>query len=328
VLSEPNLERDLGLMRYFPLFMDLANKPVLVIGGGEVASRKVEALVKTKANVLIVSPVLSSYLHSLVTQGICNWQNAFYDESQLDLLPFCQVWATTDDSELNHSIYHDAKRRHYFVNVVDDLPYCDFITPAMISRGRIQVAISSGGASPVLIRNMRKTFETILPQNLGLLAEFGAKKRKEIKLTLDTVELRRKFWEVFFDDSRVKQATHMDELDNLYDDMIHRQTVSSLEEHWVLIEKNVELLSIKALNCMQQAEIIFHSEHACQDYLELCRRDAEREQYKNKKELLELLDKYRLERRRIIVLIHPTLRYLYQQCGQGALLLLHGRIER
>ena len=73
------------------------------------------------------------------------------------LQDYIQVWATTDNPQLNHQVHHDAKQKNIMVNVVDDKPYCDFITPSMINRGRIQIAVSSGGASPVLIRYLRES---------------------------------------------------------------------------------------------------------------------------------------------------------------------------
>ncbi len=122
--------------------------------------------------------------------------SAFYSSHWLDKR-YVQVWATTDNPELNHQVYKDAKEQGILVNVVDDQPYCDFITPSMIERGRIQLAISSGGASPVLIRNIRETLEAVLAQNLALLADFGASKRNSIKDFLPSVDLRRQFWERF-----------------------------------------------------------------------------------------------------------------------------------
>lgn len=305
------------------------NKPVLVIGGGEVASRKIEALIKAQASVTIVSPELSSYLQSLVSSNQCQWIEAPYEESHLDMYSFSQVWVTTNNNELNHEIHHDAKQRNLLVNVVDDQPYCDFITPSMITRGRIQVAISSGGSSPVLIRNMRESFETVLPQNLGELADFAAGKRGDIKQRLESVDLRRKFWEVFFADKRVKESDNPDTLEMCYQELLQNNVYEADEEHWVVIEKDVELLPIKALRYMQQAEVVLYGDHDCQSYLELCRRDAERFQYKNKQQLLDLLNQYRQEKSRIIVLIHPTLRYLHQQCSDGcAPLFVHGRVEK
>ncbi|MCG6507725.1 bifunctional precorrin-2 dehydrogenase/sirohydrochlorin ferrochelatase, partial [Vibrio parahaemolyticus] len=155
--------------RYFPLFLDLTNKPVLVVGGGEVACRKIDALLRAGAKVTIVSPQIASTLQSLVDDGKCQWIQNFYT-SQILTKEYLQVWATTDNPDLNHQVHKDAKNMGILVNVVDDQPYCDFITPSMIERGRVQLAISSGGASPVLIRNVRETLEAVLPQNLGLLA--------------------------------------------------------------------------------------------------------------------------------------------------------------
>ncbi|MDG2933248.1 bifunctional precorrin-2 dehydrogenase/sirohydrochlorin ferrochelatase, partial [Vibrio parahaemolyticus] len=163
-------------MRYFPLFLDLINKPVLVVGGGEVASRKVEALLKAGADVTIVSPTLVDFLSKLASEHQLRWVQRFYS-SDIVTKNFVQVWATTDNPELNHQVYKDAKELGILVNVVDDKPYCDFITPSMINRGRIQIAISSGGASPVLIRNIREKLESILPQNMGLMADFANSKR-------------------------------------------------------------------------------------------------------------------------------------------------------
>lgn len=186
-------------MQYFPLFMNLADKPVLVVGGGEVACRKVDSLVRAGAHVTIVSPKIDTYLQNLVESGDCFWVQNFYTDDLLEQ-KYVQVWATTDNPQLNHRVYHDARALGLLVNVVDDQPYCDFITPSMINRGRIQIAISSGGASPVLVRNIREKLEATLPQNLSLLADFGASKRNDIKQHLPSVDLRRKFWESFFDD--------------------------------------------------------------------------------------------------------------------------------
>lgn len=183
-------------MRYFPLFMDLENKPVLVVGGGEVASRKIEAVLKAGAKVTIVSPTLVEELQEWVNEGRCYWIKNFYSSELMDG-HYVQVWATTNNPSLNHQVYRDAKQRNLLVNVVDDKPYCDFITPSMITRGRIQIAISSGGASPVLIRNVRESLEAILPQNLALLADFAESKRHAVKQRFDSIDERRAFWELF-----------------------------------------------------------------------------------------------------------------------------------
>lgn len=195
-------------MQYFPLFMNLRDRPILVVGGGEVACRKVDSLIRAGANVSIVSPQIDLYLQRLVERNECHWIQNLYSKKILDK-KYLQVWATTDNLELNHRVYDDAKALGILVNVVDDQPYCDFITPSMITRGRIQIAISSGGASPVLIRNIREQLESSLAFNLSLLADFGMSKRGDIKQRLPSVDLRRKFWEMFLPVSMFKMQRNV-----------------------------------------------------------------------------------------------------------------------
>ncbi|EKM3680843.1 siroheme synthase [Vibrio alginolyticus] len=289
-------------MRYFPLFLDLINKPVLVVGGGEVASRKVEALLKAGADVTIVSPTLVDFLSKLASEHQLRWVQRFYS-SDIVTKSFVQVWATTDNPELNHQVYKDAKELGILVNVVDDKPYCDFITPSMINRGRIQIAISSGGASPVLIRNIREKLESILPQNMGLMADFANSKRNSIKEALPSVDLRRKFWEQFFSNPEVENARDNRELEAIY----QATMATALDEKgsctWVHVGKDVEMLPIKAVRYMQQAELALHSTRCEANVLELIRRDAEREDFSSAAELSDMLAKAKAEKLRICVFI-------------------------
>jgi precorrin-2 dehydrogenase / sirohydrochlorin ferrochelatase len=276
-------------MRYFPLFLDVLEKSILVVGGGEVASRKIEALLRAGAKITVISPIVSVYIQSLIDDNRCIWIEGKYDSSVLST-SWLQVWATTDDSTLNHAIYHDAKAFGILVNVVDDQPYCDFITPSMIERGRIQIAISSGGASPVLIRNLRQTLEMALPQNLSLLADFGASKRDDIKIVFPSVDLRRRFWERFLDDCRVKNAHSAADLNMVYQQYCQQEVVVRAEFSWIEMSEDVELLPIKAVQVMQQAELLLYPEGVNEAYLDLSRRDAERVCYHSLEFLLSHLD--------------------------------------
>ncbi|CAM2967890.1 bifunctional precorrin-2 dehydrogenase/sirohydrochlorin ferrochelatase [Vibrio diazotrophicus] len=289
-------------MQYFPLFLDLSNKAVLVVGGGEVACRKIDALLRAGARVTIVSPQIEQYLYALVEQGKCEWIQNFYSPSVLSNR-FVQVWATTDNPDLNHQVHKDAKNIGVLVNVVDDLPYCDFITPSMIDRGRIQIAISSGGASPVLVRNVRETLESVLPQNLGLLAEFGASKRTSIKERLPTVDLRRKFWEMFFAIREVKEATSREQLEVLYRATLEKDIENLGEVTWIEYGSDVELLPMKAMRYMQQAELVLFEKGCSYDVIDLCRRDAEREEFLSSAQLGERLKQAKKDRQRICVLV-------------------------
>ena len=293
-------------MRYFPLFLDLVNKPVLVVGGGEVASRKVEALLKAGADVTIVSPSLVDFLDKLAQEQQVHWIQRFYS-SDLVTKSFIQVWATTDNPELNHQVYKDAKELGILVNVVDDKPYCDFITPSMINRGRIQIAISSGGASPVLIRNIREKLESILPQNMGLMAEFANSKRNSIKEALPSVDLRRKFWENYFSHPEVENARDNRELETIYQETMTKPLDETGSCTWIQVGKDVEMLPIKAVRYMQQAELALHSTKCEADVMELVRRDAERESFSSATELSDMLRKGKEEKLRVCVFIpHGT----------------------
>lgn len=289
-------------MRYFPLFLDLVNKPVLVVGGGEVASRKVEALLKAGADITIVSPSLVDFLDKLAQEQQVHWIQRFYS-SDLVTKSFIQVWATTDNPELNHQVYKDAKELGILVNVVDDKPYCDFITPSMINRGRIQIAISSGGASPVLIRNIREKLEAILPQNMGLMAEFANSKRNSIKEALPSVDLRRKFWENYFSHPEVENARDNRELETIYQETMAKPLDETGNCTWIQVGKDVEMLPIKAVRYMQQAELALYSTKCEADVMELVRRDAEREAFSSATELSDMLRKAKEEKLRVCVFI-------------------------
>ncbi len=292
-------------MQYFPLFLNLKSQPVLVVGGGEVACRKVDSLVRAGALVTIVSPQIAPYLKDLVDSQECLWIQNFYSKEILDK-KFIQVWATTDNPDLNHQVYHDAKRLGILVNVVDDQPFCDFITPSMINRGRIQLAISSGGASPVLVRNIREKLEASLPHNLPLLADFGASKRADIKKALPSVDLRRKFWESFFADPRVDKASSRPELEDLYQETLKEGTVEQGRTTWIDFGDDVELLPIKALRLMQEAEWVLYPQECPFSFVDLSRRDAERELYTSDAELADKLSKAKQAQLRVVVFVTPN----------------------
>ena len=271
-------------MQYFPVFLKLTDQPVLVVGGGEVACRKTDALLRAGARVTIISPTLADPLRLLVEAGQCEWIQNFYSAQFLDA-QYVQVWATTDNPSLNHEVYHDAKRMGILVNVVDDQPYCQFITPAMIERGRIQIAISSGGASPVLIRNLREKIEAILPNNLGLLAEFGASKRNSIKSVLTDLDSRRAFWEQFFDQPEVKNAHAREQLEKVYVALLESNPVKQGQRLWIEYTPDINRLSLGAVRQLQQADRVLHPEECPNEIMDLCRRDAERERFSEAGEL-------------------------------------------
>ncbi|WP_086980974.1 precorrin-2 dehydrogenase/sirohydrochlorin ferrochelatase family protein [Vibrio aphrogenes] len=288
-------------MRYFPVFLDLSNKAVLVVGGGEVACRKVDMLLRAGAKVTLVSPNVHPHLLDLAQQEALLWVKAFYHSDMLQ--DYFQVWATTDNPELNHQVHQDAKQQNIMVNVVDDKPYCDFITPSMINRGRIQIAISSGGASPVLIRYLREKLESILPQNLALLADFGASKRNSIKASLATVDERRKFWERFFSSPQLATISQRESLETLYHEILEHAIDVAPVATWIQFGDDVENLSIKGLRLMQESELVLYPQECPFEFVDLCRRDADRKCYSDLHHLSVLMDEAKQDNLRTCIFI-------------------------
>ncbi len=262
-------------MDYFPVFARLTNKPVLVIGGGEVACRKVDLLLRAGADITLVSPRLHPTLQKLAAQKKLRWLAESYKSSVLG--DYYQVWTTTDDRELNTRIFRDAQQKRIWVNAVDDPAHCDFITPSMIDRSPIQVAISSGGASPVLVRFLREKLETQLAHNLSLLAGYAGKQRERLKQHFNTVDERRHFWEQFFRLPQVETAKTEEALETAFTSLLAHPDKSQ-GTLWVIeTGTETEMLTLKALRLMQQAEMVLYTnEEAQAGFIELCRRDADR----------------------------------------------------
>ncbi|UJF17112.1 siroheme synthase [Vibrio sp. SS-MA-C1-2] len=269
-------------MNYFPTFVKLKDRPVLVIGGGEVACRKVEMLLRAGANITLVSPELYPQLVILQQQGAFQYIEANYHKSQLG--HYIQVWVTTDNPDLNHQVYQDAKVLNLQVNVVDDPDYCDFITPAVIDRSPVQVAISSGGTAPVLIRMIREKIEGQLPQNLGLLSQFATTKREIVKQNFTTVKLRRIFWEHFFRQPELEGVTDNSTLDRVFNQVLmklieDKKGIEQGQLYIISVPDDPELFTIKAVRLMQQSEFLFHPQETKVAAIDFVRRDADKMVY-------------------------------------------------
>jgi len=162
---------------YLPLFAAVKDRPVLVIGTGEIAERKIAFLHRAGARVQVVA-------------------EADFDEAQIDNVVL--VIAATENRALNQRISDAAHARHRLVNVVDDQPLCSFIFPSIVDRSPLLVAISSGGTAPVLARVLREKIEALLPTSLGRMAEKAGFWRNHLKTRLTSVAERRRFWERVF----------------------------------------------------------------------------------------------------------------------------------
>ena len=176
----------------FPLFADLRDRTVLVVGGGAVAERKVEALLHAGALPLVTSPDLSETLRAWHQAGRISWQVGEFHEASLD-----EAWlviAATDDHAVNRKVYEAATARRLLANVVDEAELCSFHSPAVVQRGLLQIAISSGGGAPMLARHVRRQLETLLDDSLGTLAELLTRQRDAIRARFPDLGLRRRFF--------------------------------------------------------------------------------------------------------------------------------------
>ncbi|MGL5359903.1 MAG: precorrin-2 dehydrogenase/sirohydrochlorin ferrochelatase family protein, partial [Shewanella sp.] len=184
-------------MQYFPLFIDTVNLTVLLVGAGDVASRKLALLSRTEANIHVIAPKISAEVQAYADKGrilLSQREVLASDIQNYDL-----IYLATANEALNAELASLAAARGIWVNAVDNPAYCRFITPSIVDRGRLVVAISTAGAAPVFARTIRSRLETSLPPSLTPLLDFVAERRAEVQQQLPSGELRRLFWERFFD---------------------------------------------------------------------------------------------------------------------------------
>jgi len=164
---------------YTICLIGLQARETVVIGGGPVAARKVEGLLAADAQVKVISPVIVPELQNLVSSGVITYVQRAYQSGDLENV-FLTI-AATDDSSVNHLVWAEATRRGCLVNVVDDPEHSTFILPAILQRGEMSVAVSTGGGSPALARRLRERLEDIFGTEYGVLTELLAELRPEIK---------------------------------------------------------------------------------------------------------------------------------------------------
>ena len=165
-------------MRYYPLFLDLQTRPCLVVGGGEVAERKVHSLLQAGGQVTVISPTLTRQLQSWEEERQIAVRLRSYQDG--DLNGFTLVFAATDDEALHQRIACEAKKAGVLLNVVDRPALCSFIVPAMVSQGDLTLAISTSGASPALARHIRQALERQFGEEYALMLQLLARVRERV----------------------------------------------------------------------------------------------------------------------------------------------------
>ncbi|MDH5352279.1 MAG: siroheme synthase CysG [Betaproteobacteria bacterium] len=265
-------------MDFLPIFLDLREQPCLVVGGGEVAARKSALLLRAGARVTVLAPQLGAALAAQGAAGrVAHRAGSFRDE---DLEGYALVIAATSDQAVNRAVAAAARARRMPVNVVDQPALCSFILPSIIERAPITVAVSSGGASPVLARLLRARLESLVPAGYGRLAALAREFRDRVKARFAPAE-RRRFWERALQgpiaelvlagrDADARAALEAALADT-------RLAFSGGEVSLVGAGPgDPDLLTFRALRLMQQADVVVYDRLVSQPILDLVRLEAER----------------------------------------------------
>lgn len=267
-------------MDLLPIFVNIRDKSVLVVGGGEVASRKVNLMRQAGARVCIVAPSLIDHLQVLAEAGDIDYIQGQFQEAYLQ--DRYLVVAATDDEAVNQQVSVAADRHQVLVNVVDQPDLCSFVMPSIIDRSPIVVAVSSGGASPVLARLLRARLETLIPASYGRLAELVKGFRADVKKRFDHIDLRRRFWEKVLqgpiaemmmagkgDAARAALTEAVASGLGVDDDLGEVALVGAGPG-------DPDLLTFRALRLLQRADVIVYDRLVTSEILDLARRDADR----------------------------------------------------
>lgn len=270
-------------MQYLPLFLELKARPVLLVGAGEVALRKLETLVRAQAQVTIVAPLVHPEVSALVAanpETLLLEQRKFVME---DLAGRWLVVAATADRALHEQIAQSCHASQTWLNVVDQTGLCSAIFPSIVDRDPVLVAISTAGSSPTLARLVRAWIEDRLPQHLGALARFIGGKRKRVSAALPDVTLRQHFWEALLEGPLQEMLSKggADAADAEFENQL-----SKAENPDVPAQGSValvgagpgdpELMTLKGLRLIRGADVLFYDNLANAELLDFARRDAEK----------------------------------------------------
>ncbi len=267
-------------MEYFPLFLRLKNQPVLVVGAGTVAARKVALLLTAEARITVVAPVMGEEIRDLARSGKITLINTEFAPAQVQGQRL--VVAATNDEAINNTVSQAAHQAGVLVNVVDDLARSNCIVPAIIDRDPVLVACSTGGSSPVLATELRAQLEALLPTRLGDLARFARRHRAGVKARLPDLAARRRFWltamrgeiatAILAGRSAEAEALLAHQLDSTKAALTNRQCVLVM-----LSSDDPDQLKLGALRALYAADRILHEQGMSAPLLQLARRDASRQ---------------------------------------------------
>jgi uroporphyrin-III C-methyltransferase/precorrin-2 dehydrogenase/sirohydrochlorin ferrochelatase len=265
-------------MKYFPIFLDANYISAMIIGGGEVASRKIELLLKSTVNITIMSKDVCAGVERLINLHQLTWLKHNYQTGHFSQINI--VIAATDDNLINEAVAEESRSLNILTNVVDQPDLCTYITPAIIDRSPMIIALSSSGSAPILVRMLREQIEKTLPQGYGKLADFCYKFRDHVKARVKGLRNRRSFWE-----STLRGPIGQAVLDGKQQ-QAEQQLIASIKQEIappsgeiIFIhtkDGNPDNLTLNAHRAMQFADAVFYDEMVNIELIEYVRRDAEK----------------------------------------------------
>ncbi|MDH3387773.1 MAG: siroheme synthase CysG [Gammaproteobacteria bacterium] len=266
-------------MKFLPVFYNISDRQCLVVGGGAIAARKAELLLKANGRVRVVASEVGDRVREMTVDGRLEFEQREFREE--DLQDVVCVIAATDDADVNAGISNLAQARNIPVNVVDNPDLCSFIMPSMIDRDPVQIAISTGGVSPVLARMLRAKLESCIPGAYGDLAKLAEANREAVKRALPEVESRRRFWESILDGqvAELVFAGRGDDARKLLQQELAGFDVDALRGEVYLVGAgpgDPDLITFRAARLMQQADVVVYDRLVSAPILDMVRRDAEK----------------------------------------------------
>lgn len=265
-------------MDIFPISLKLQQQPCLIVGGGHIAYRKAVLLQKAGAVISVIAPEIEAALLEIIQATAGQYVQAPFNP-EIPLRSYRLVIAATDDAEVNRQVFNACEAENVLVNSVDDPPHCRFMVPAIIDRSPLVISVASNGTSPVLSRQIRTQLETTIPHGMGKLAEFSGKWRSAVKAKIANPDERRIFWEELYASPLKEQVfnDNLAEADHLIEQALLEWQKPKGEVYLVGAGPgDPELLTLKALRLMQQADVVIYDRLVSASIMDLCRRDAEK----------------------------------------------------
>jgi uroporphyrin-III C-methyltransferase/precorrin-2 dehydrogenase/sirohydrochlorin ferrochelatase len=299
---------------HLPIFLKVKGQRALVVGGGTVAGRKADLLLRAGCSLTVLAPALNEEMAHLVREH--DVEHRAHELGAGDLDGCSIAFGASNDEAVNRKLHTLATTAGVPVNIADNPELCDFIMPAVLDRSPLLVAISSGGTSPLLVRMLKARFETTLPAAYGRLAEFAGNYRQRVKDSIPDSNRRRRFWETMIAgpvaehlfSSQEEQATEL--MDELLEEAATDGEQPPRGEVYLVGTGpgDPDLLTFRALRLMQQADVVLYDRLVSDEILKLVRRDAKRiyvgklpkEHTVPQEKIIEMLIRLALEGKRVL----------------------------